>query len=101
MTSPTKDYEEKRNFIRMFVDAKVIITDPETGQSFEGDSKNLSGDGVMFTTDQKFSENQKLSVNIRSEQSKLAPRCAEFEVVRVIDNGNGEYEVAGRISVVR
>ncbi|TQV82898.1 PilZ domain-containing protein [Aliikangiella coralliicola] len=101
MSSVNLDYEEKRNFIRMFVDATVSITDPETGQTFEGDSKNLSGDGVMFTTNQDFKENQKLNVDIRSEQSKLSPLSAEFEVVRTKSIGNGRYEVAGRISRVR
>ncbi|MCW8999652.1 MAG: PilZ domain-containing protein [Kangiellaceae bacterium] len=101
MSSVDKDYEEKRNFIRMFVDAKVIITDPVTGQSFEGDSKNLSGDGVMFTTEQKFEENQILSVDIRSEQSKLSPLSAEFQVVRVIEIGEGRYEIGGKISGVK
>ena len=101
MSSANNDYEEKRNFIRMFVDAKVIITDPVSGQSFEGDSKNLSGDGVMFTTDKKFEENQVLNVDIRSEQSKLAPLMAQFEVVRVKELGGGAYEIAGKISSVQ
>ncbi|TQV71435.1 PilZ domain-containing protein [Aliikangiella marina] len=100
MSSVDHNYEEKRNFIRMFVDAKVTITDPETGQVFQGDSKNLSGDGVMFITDQKFNENQMLSVDIRSEQSKLAPLTAKFEVKRVIDLGEGKYEIAGTINSV-
>ncbi len=101
MSLANKDYEEKRNFIRMFVDAKVIITDPVTGNTFEGDSKNLSGDGVMFTTEQKFEVAQRLNVDIRSEQSKLAPLSAEFEVVRVKAGENGLYEVAGKISGVK
>ncbi len=101
MTSVDQQYQEKRNFIRMFVDAKVTITDPETGQVFEGDSKNLSGDGVMFVTDNEFDKNQLLTVDIRSEQSKLAPLRAQFEVKRVIDLGDGRYEIAGTINSVK
>lgn len=101
MSSVNKDYEEKRNFIRMFVDAKVSITDPQTSQIFEGDSKNLSGDGVMFVTDKEFEENQILIVDIRSEQSKLAPLTAEFEVKRVRKLGEGKFEVAGTINGVK
>jgi len=100
MTSVDQHYEEKRNFIRMFVDAKVTITDPETGQVYDGDSKNLSGDGVMFITDNKFDKNQLLTVDIRSEQSKLAPLTAQFEVKRVIDLGGGKFEIAGTINSV-
>ncbi|MGX5174477.1 PilZ domain-containing protein [Aliikangiella sp. IMCC44653] len=101
MSSLNSEYEEKRNFIRMFVDAKVSITDPATSEVYEGDSKNLSGDGVSFITDKKFELNQKLSVDIRSEQSKLAPLSADFEVKRVESLGDGRYEVAGTIQSVK
>ncbi len=101
MSLDKNDYEEKRNFIRMFVDAKVTITDPKTGQVFEGDSKNLSGDGVMFITEHKFDINQKLSVDIRSEQSKLAPLSASFEVMRVKQLDDGTYEIGGNIESVK
>ena len=101
MSSTNNDYDEKRNFIRMFVDAKVSVTDPETGQVFEGDSKNLSGDGVMFVTETKFEKEQVLTVDIRSEQSKLAPLSAEFQVKRVEKLEDGRYEIAGTIEGVR
>ncbi len=101
MSSANIDYDEKRNFIRMFVDAKVLITDPESGQSFEGDSKNLSGDGVMFTTSHKFTENQTLNLDIRSEQSKLPPLVATFQVIRVKELSANNYEVAGKITSVQ
>ncbi|MET1255341.1 PilZ domain-containing protein [Aliikangiella maris] len=101
MPSMNKDYEEKRNFIRMFVDAKVTITDTDTGNKYEGDSKNLSGDGVMFITDQKFTMGQILEVDIRSEQSKLPPLQAKFEVKRVEVLDDGRYEIAGTIDGVK
>lgn len=101
MSSVNQDYEEKRNFIRMFVDAKVSITDPQTGQVFEGDSKNLSGDGVMFITNQEFKANQTLNVDIRSEQSKLAPLTAEFVVKRIRQLDGDKFEVAGTIKGVK
>ena len=101
MSSVNKDYEEKRNFIRMFVDAKVSITDPNTGQVYQGDSKNLSGDGVLFITDHEFIENQVLIVDIRSEQSKLAPLTAEFEVKRVRQLENNQFEIGGTINGVK
>lgn len=100
MSSTNKDYEEKRNFIRMFVDAKVVITDPESGQTFNGDSKNLSGDGALLVTDREFKLNQILNVDIRSEQSRLSPLSAEFEVKRVKPLDNGMFEIGGSIKSV-
>jgi len=101
MPSTGNDYDEKRNFIRMFVNAEVQITDPATAQVFSGEGKNLSGDGAMFTTNEKFIINQRLSLNIRSEQSSLASLNAEFEVKRVDQLEDGTFEVAGTMLDVR
>lgn len=95
------DYNEKRNFIRMFVNAKVKITDPTTGNVFEGIGKNLSGDGAMFTTNEKFKVDQTLSVDISSEQSPLTALSASFEVVRVDEIGDGQFEIAGTMKDVK
>lgn len=98
MSSPNKDYQERRNFIRMFIDAKIKITDPETREVFEGDSKNLSGDGIMFTTEKAFALKQQLQLDISSQQSRLPPLNASFEVVRMKKLENGLYEIGGRLN---
>lgn len=100
MSSVNKDYEEKRNFIRMFVDAKVTLTDTATGQTYPGDSKNLSGDGILITTDQIFQLNQELKLDVCSEKSQMPPLSAEFTVKRIEQLDNGRYEVAGPIKGV-
>ncbi len=101
MTSADNDYSEKRNFIRMFVNAKVKITDPTTGNVFEGEGKNLSGDGAMFITNEKFEVNQQLSLDISSEQRKMATLTASFEVVRVEPIDNGLFAIAGTMIDVK
>lgn len=101
MSSVNKDYAEKRNFIRMFVDATVTITEPETGLVSAGESKNLSGDGVMFITEKEFKINQTLNVDISSKQSKLAPLKALFVVKRVIKLDNGKFQTAGKIDEIQ
>lgn len=98
MSSQDNNYQEKRNFIRMFIDAKIIITDPDTRETYEGASKNLSGDGVMFTTKKEFNPKQQLQVDISSQQSKLPPLSASFEVIRVEKIDNGLFEIAGKIN---
>ncbi len=101
MASMGSDYDEKRNFIRMFVNANVSITDPATGKVYEGQGKNLSGDGAMFTSKEAFSLNQKLQLHISSEMSKLASLNADFEVKRVEKLENGEYEIGGTMADVK
>lgn len=100
MPSLNKDYEEKRNFIRMFVNVQVKVTDPATGESFQGESKNLSGDGILFVTSKQFEINQKLNVEVSSGQDSQAPLKAEFIVARADAIKDGEYEVAGSIHAV-
>ena len=101
MPSNGNEYNEKRNFIRMFVNADVEITDPKTNQVFKGEGKNLSGDGALFTTAEKFTVNQRLSLNISSEQSSLASLHADFEVTRVDEIEGGMFEIAGTMLDVK
>ena len=101
MPSKGNDYDEKRNFIRMFVNAEVQITDPTTAQVFSGEGKNLSGDGAMFTTDAKLEINQRLSLDISSDRGNLASLHAEFEVKRVDQTEDGKFEIAGTMLDVR
>ena len=101
MTSTDNDYSEKRNFIRLFVNAKVKITDSTTGNVYDGEGRNSSGDGAMFSTSERFEVNQKLTVDISSEKSKLAALSASFEVVRVEEKANGQFEIAGTLIDVK
>lgn len=95
MSGLGSEYDEKRNFIRMFVNAEVVIVDPTNNQTYSGKGKNLSGDGALFTTDQEFTVNQKLKLEIKSQQGSLASLSADFEVVRVNEVSSGCFEVAG------
>lgn len=98
MASTSKDYSEKRDFIRMFVNAKVNITDPQSGNTFSGIGINLSGGGAMFTTNEAFEVGQNLTVDISSDQSQLAPLSAKFEVIRVTEDADGSFCIAGSLA---
>jgi hypothetical protein len=100
MSSLDREYEEKRDFIRMFVDAKVEITDPETDDRFIGDSKNLSAGGVAFLCEQSFSVGKRLQVKVSSEQSKLPPLKADLVVIRCDKSNDNLFEIAGTIENV-
>jgi len=100
MPLTNKDYDEKRNFIRMFINANVSMTDPDTGTTYNGESKDLSGDGVSVITSHEFKIDQKLEVHIRTKQDSLSPLTAELEVKRVLKLDDGTFEVAGTIDSV-
>ena len=96
------EYNEKRNFIRMFVNADVEIIDPRDNQRYNGQGKNLSGDGALFTTDKEFTVNQILNLEIKTKESVMAASLtAEFEVIRVTELSAGGFEVAGTMLDVK
>jgi hypothetical protein len=98
MSSDSQNFEERRDFIRMFVDAKVTILDPSTHKKYDGEAKNLSGNGIMFITKELFQIGQQLQVDISSTQSQLPPLSMSFEVKRIKPIENGLFEVAGKMS---
>lgn len=101
MQSDNQNYEEKRSFIRMFVDAKITIMDPSSHRTYDGETKNLSGNGIMFVTSEHFKMGQQLQVDLTSSQSQLPPLSALFEVKRVKSLSDGQFEVAGTINQVK
>lgn len=82
----------------MFVNAKVNITDPVTGSKFQGVGVNLSGSGAKFITESAFDVGQNLTVDISSDNSQLAPLSAKFEVIRVDQEKDGQYCIAGSLA---
>jgi len=101
MSGLASEYDEKRNFIRMFVNANVEIIDPQDNQRYAGQGKNLSGDGAMFTTDKEFTVNQTLSLEIKTEESSTTSLTAEFQVIRVKQLSDGGFEIAGTMLDVK
>ncbi|QGX41406.1 PilZ domain-containing protein [Permianibacter aggregans] len=100
MMNLARDYAEKRDFIRMFVDAKVSIVDLDSGAEYHGEAKNLSGKGLMFEANFEPALDAELRVTVASMQSRMPPLVASFKVVRVIKKDDGMYEIAGELSNV-
>lgn len=95
-----RNYAEKRDFIRMFVDARVEVVDVDTGITHNGEAQNLSGRGLAFVAEFEPAAGSVLNVIVSSRQSRLPPLHAEFQVVRVIPAGGGRFEIAGELSKV-
>lgn len=78
-----RDYDEKRDFIRVEVDTEIRIRVPgleeETGQV-----KNLSGRGMMFISESELDKESVIEVQINSETEVTPPSLhANVRVVRV------------------
>jgi hypothetical protein len=86
-----RDYNEKRDFHRMYVEATVKFIKDGDSECHEGTSVDLSGNGVGFVTDQALSVGDVLYVTITSELARVPPLELEMEVVRVLPESGNRY----------
>nr|WP_194733161.1 PilZ domain-containing protein [Pseudomonas fluorescens] len=74
-----RDYAEKRDFIRMRVDADVSLI--HAGQEIAGVCLDLSSSGMQVQAPRQFSVGDLLTVRIDSEHAALKGLEADTEVV--------------------
>lgn len=94
MSGQPRDYDEKRDFIRMTVDCDVSYRLIDKDMAGEGRARNLSGRGVLFQTDHLLAPGSILELSIRPQSASIAPLNARVEVVRVEEIDAGRlYEI--------
>lgn len=93
------EYNEKRLFCRMKIDAAVDYTIPGDSTLYKGYCRNLSHSGILFNTANILSEGKSIEVLIDTKSDKFKPMKATVEILRVEpdDSGDHRYRVAGRI----
>jgi hypothetical protein len=85
----SRDYAEKRGFIRMAVDCKASYRLDGEEQEGEGVLRDLSGSGMALETDREVPAGSVLRIRVHPEQALVPPLEAQVEVVRVDDAGSG------------
>lgn len=70
MSEHERDYAEKRDFIRMRVDANVSLI--HAGQEIDGVCVDLSSSGMQVQAPRQFTVGDLLTVRIESEHAALA-----------------------------
>ncbi len=78
----SREYDEKRNFIRMCMECPMTFT-RYSGSVHTATARDLSGSGLGFVTDQALTLGEVLAVRVVPGQAVVAPLQAEVEVVRV------------------
>lgn len=78
-----RNYSEKRDFIRMNLNAPITLS--QGGQSIQGVCHDLSSTGMQVLVAGSFQQGEKIRVQIPSEHAELTGLDALTEVVR-IDN---------------
>lgn len=95
MSQSDRDYSEKRDFIRMAIDAKVILH--FKGLEFPGVCRDLSGNGMQIEAQSALAVGDNLSVFLPSPLAHLDPLNVEAEVVRVENLADGR-QVLGLVT---
>lgn len=85
----SRDYEEKRDFIRVQLDCQAQCTDLRSGERFTGQARDLSGRGLCLELVRSLAPGTLLEVRIEPQKAVVAPLHALVEVVRVEPDVSG------------
>ncbi|MBI6813035.1 PilZ domain-containing protein [Pseudomonas amygdali] len=99
MSGNDRNYEEKRDYIRMRVEADVNLI--RAGQVIPAVCIDLSSSGMQVQAPRSFQVGDKLSVSIDSDHPALKGLEAETEVVWVNDEEGGEQKLGLSIVSMR
>ena len=73
MFSSQRNFDEKRNFIRMKVDTSITFTKIDGRERYEARCRNLSGAGMLLETEKKLVLGDRLRVTVPSEGPNFSP----------------------------
>ena len=96
MSSGSRNYDEKRDFMRMTVDCRVDFKDTN-GRDHQGRAINLSGGGLLFITDAPLTLGAELQLSVKPDAPVIQPLDVVGKVVRV-DRVDGKFEVGVNIT---
>ena len=94
------DYSEKREYFRMNTHSAMTIKPDGSDEVYEGVCVNLSANGVLFTTNQRFEPGTIIHINITPAKAVVAPLDAVVEVVRTHADSEKGYAIAGQIKQI-
>lgn len=94
------DFAEKRDFQRMSIDCQFSFCERGGQQIFDGHVINLSSKGILFTSDEEFSEGTLLEIVLTPSNSLTPSMEASVVVSRVVDS-ESIYELACKITEIR
>ncbi|WP_312933929.1 PilZ domain-containing protein [Pseudomonas sp.] len=99
MSQTPQNYSEKRDFIRMRVDAAASLL--HEGEVIAAVCLDLSSSGMQVQAPQQFQVGDRLEVRIESEHAALTGLQASTEVVWIADQPDGEQKLGLRILTMR
>ncbi len=100
MSISDKSFHEKRDFIRMKIDAPLEATLTGDAGRFSGECTELSGGGMQVLLDTALAEGSEWEVNITSEHGHSPQLRAIVKIVRVEEKTDAGYPTGFQITEV-
>ena len=100
MSHIDNDYSEKRDFIRMFINAPVDFAVDGSDEWLTGMGRDLSGGGLSFVTQHELPEGAMVTIKLHPVTPVTPPLEARVSVIRAVSNDEGEYEVSTKIEEI-
>ena len=94
MSREEHDYSEKRDFIRMFIDAPIEYCIKGSDQWQTGVGKDLSASGMAFSIKESVSEGDLIEIKLKPATDVTPPLEATVKVIRSEANDDGEYDLS-------
>jgi len=99
MSLNDRNYEEKRNFIRMTMNASAKLT-IKGGESIEVTCLDLSANGMAIQTSKPVAVGANVYVSIQSPNEHFQPMSADGKILRCESLESGEFELGVEITTI-
>jgi len=100
MNQDEQNYAEKRDFIRMFINAPVDFALSGSDNWSKGMGIDLSGGGISFTSEQPLSEGDRVDIKLHPITDVTPPLEAVGVVTRIDKCADGKYAVSTKIEKI-
>ena len=101
MNSLIKDYSEKRDFIRMQVNAEITLIVQKTNQTIKAICKDLSGTGMQIETEEAIDAGTEMHTMLPSNNESFPPFETQVVVRRCEETAEGKYLLGTEILTVK
>lgn len=92
-----KNYNEKRDFIRMKISAPLGAKLSAAGKVIDGMCRDLSGGGLQVETKETLAPGTELDVEVASSHGHNPSLKAKVKVIRVLEINAGNYLIGMEI----
>ena len=101
MSREDLEYSEKRDFIRMFINAPISYSASGSGEWQKGIGKDLSATGIAFVTHESYNDGDLIEIKLKPETTVTPPLEATVKVVRCSASEDGGYELSTIIEKIQ